>query len=514
MESYVDSPALMKCLGFCVTIKHAEFMAARFNEKGILSRVLTGAHTEEEREQTILDLSEGRIKAIFTVDLFNEGVDIPSVNTLLLLRPTKSQSLFIQQLGRGLRIDESSGKSHCVVLDFIGLHRTEFLEENPLLSLGLASPATDGETPRIVHPLLPSNCTVNFERKVEEEILKLTTVRKRGPKKKLSLFHPDGSPVRIAHHAHTRGELKALYNSDLNGKSLTLAQSSISTRPHDLSTNAPAPLVAISRDLEAFYASSLAAMHVSRILHYDDSLRIDALTNIAEGKSTANDPIMNRMIIAELLGSNTVKETRYSSLDNFVEEIQRSETFRQELRDVANILAKDSIASTKDTNVDGLLCYHATYTRMEVTIALTSPSNDRVRSIREGVFYDVSSNRDIFFVTIEKDSAAFTDTTRYRDFAVTPDTFLWDSQNSTRAEKTVGKRYVSNSSEKILFVRKHGKVNGVTYPFTLLGPVDYVSHEGEAPMHITWKLRHEITESMLAQFSKPRHLEMSRRFSG
>ncbi len=108
-------------LGFCVSIEHAEFMAARFNEAGIASAAVHSGPASLNRSTAIAQLSSGGLKVLFTVDLFNEGVDIPCVDVVMFLRPTESVTIFLQQLGRGLRLHPN--KSHLTVLDFIGNYR-------------------------------------------------------------------------------------------------------------------------------------------------------------------------------------------------------------------------------------------------------------------------------------------------------------------------------------------------------------------------------------------------------
>jgi superfamily II DNA or RNA helicase len=108
----------MRALGFCVSIQHAEFMAARFAAAGIPSQAITSTTGSAERKAALDALRGGRINVLFTVDLFNEGIDLPTVDTALFLRPTESATVFLQQLGRGLRLAE--GKACLTVLDFIG----------------------------------------------------------------------------------------------------------------------------------------------------------------------------------------------------------------------------------------------------------------------------------------------------------------------------------------------------------------------------------------------------------
>ena len=103
---YVTDIDDVKGLGFCVSIEHAEFMCRYFNEHNIPSMFLTGHSPEEERKTAKQRLVAGEVRFIFVVDIYNEGVDIPEVNTVLFLRPTESLTVFLQQLGRGLRLSE------------------------------------------------------------------------------------------------------------------------------------------------------------------------------------------------------------------------------------------------------------------------------------------------------------------------------------------------------------------------------------------------------------------------
>ena len=124
LESHIDDVGSMRCLGFCVSVAHATFMAEHFRRFGLTAVAVSGESAEDARRDALRGLAEGRIQAVFSVDLFNEGVDVPAVDVVLMLRPTESATLFLQQLGRGLRL--ARGKTICTVIDFVGNHRREF----------------------------------------------------------------------------------------------------------------------------------------------------------------------------------------------------------------------------------------------------------------------------------------------------------------------------------------------------------------------------------------------------
>ena len=169
IEETVEDPTAMKALGYCVSVQHAEFMAAEFERRGIPARSVTGSDVHEERSELIDQLVRGDLRTLFTVDLFNEGVDIPEVDTLLLLRPTESPTLFLQQLGRGLR--RSHGKRCLTVLDFIGQQRKEFRWDRRYRVL------TGVPRKRLVKeidegfPYLPAGCAISLDRVAEEQVL-------------------------------------------------------------------------------------------------------------------------------------------------------------------------------------------------------------------------------------------------------------------------------------------------------------------------------------------------------
>lgn len=130
---YVTDIDNVKGLGFCVTVEHAEFMSNYFNARGIPSMFLTGHSPDEERKAAKNRLVKGEVRFIFVVDIYNEGVDIPEVNTVLFLRPTESLTVFLQQLGRGLRLSED--KECLTVLDFIGQANKKYNFEDKFAAL-------------------------------------------------------------------------------------------------------------------------------------------------------------------------------------------------------------------------------------------------------------------------------------------------------------------------------------------------------------------------------------------
>ncbi|MFY0664212.1 MAG: DEAD/DEAH box helicase family protein, partial [Natronospirillum sp.] len=158
----------MKALAFCVSRDHAQFMVQQFLLKGIKADVLTSENSNE-RQQKQQAIRSGEINVLCVVDIFNEGVDIPEVDTLLFLRPTESLTIFLQQLGRGLRL--ALGKECCTVLDFVGNSRPEYDFANKFRALvGKSSRAISDEIKQ-GFPHVPLGCRIELTKRTQEMVL-------------------------------------------------------------------------------------------------------------------------------------------------------------------------------------------------------------------------------------------------------------------------------------------------------------------------------------------------------
>lgn len=175
-----------RTLAFCVTTAHADFMAASFAEAGVRAVAVHTGATSAPRRGSIERLRDGELDVVFSVDLFNEGLDVPNIDTVMMLRPTQSPVVFLQQLGRGLR--RYQGKERLLVLDFIGNHRS-FLDR-PRLLVGLLTgrepdPARALELLRDADLQLPAGCEVDLPL---EAIELLERMRRRGRQSALEGF--------------------------------------------------------------------------------------------------------------------------------------------------------------------------------------------------------------------------------------------------------------------------------------------------------------------------------------
>jgi superfamily II DNA or RNA helicase/diadenosine tetraphosphate (Ap4A) HIT family hydrolase/HKD family nuclease len=169
-----------RTLAFCASKHHSDFMTDYFLQRGVRCASVHSGSSSAPRHQSIDGLRSGELEVIFTVDIFNEGLDVPDIDTVLMLRPTESPVIFLQQLGRGLRIQE--GKDALAVIDFIGNHRSFLLKPRTLLSLGRSEPPT---TLQVLSALeskdfdLPDGCSVDYDLTVVEMLKALARTNSR-----------------------------------------------------------------------------------------------------------------------------------------------------------------------------------------------------------------------------------------------------------------------------------------------------------------------------------------------
>ncbi|GIA72301.1 Helicase [Vibrio cholerae] len=168
MQEIITDIGKMKALAFCVSKEHASYMARQLLLKGIKADVLTSDNSHE-RQQKQQAIRSGSINVLCVVDIFNEGVDIPEVDTLLFLRPTESLTIFLQQLGRGLRL--ADGKECCTVLDFVGNSRPEYDFANKFRALVGKSHSAISEEIKQGFPHAPLGCRIELSKRTQEMVL-------------------------------------------------------------------------------------------------------------------------------------------------------------------------------------------------------------------------------------------------------------------------------------------------------------------------------------------------------
>ena len=491
---YVTDIDDVKGLGFCVSVEHAEFMCRYFNGHGIPSIYLTGLSPDEERSTAKQCLVAGEVRFIFVVDIYNEGVDIPEVNTVLFLRPTESLTIFLQQLGRGLRLAED--KECLTVLDFIGQANKKYNFEDKFAAL--LSNTTRSVTREIRDGFVsaPKGCYIQLEKKAAKYIL--DNIRS-------SYGNTAGLVSRVASFAEDTG--------------LELTLSNFLDYYH-LDPRAIYKFTSFSRlcaraDVREDFAEPLEETLTKALpkLAVVDSRRwiiflLDLLPRLDDVDFSALSPVEQRMLqmfyvtvwgkVAEDWESDAVLDNLYALSDSPVLLGELLELLRYRYEQI------DFIDEPVDLGFDCPLDLHCTYTRDHLLVALDFL---KPATVREGVKWLPEKQLDVFFVTLNKADKDYSPTTMYNDYSINESLFHWQSQSTTAADSPTGQRYIHHrerGSKVLLFVRefKADRITGGAEAYTFLGTANYVKHEGSRPMNITWRLDRPIPAKFLKKTNK------------
>lgn len=482
-------PTSMRALGFCVSIDHARFMARHFNRHGIPAVAIWGDSPRSDREGALRDLAAGRVRVVFSVDLFNEGVDVPNVDTILMLRPTESPVLFLQQLGRGLR--KARNKAFCTVLDFVGTHRREFRFDRRFRAL-LGGTRRDVE--RAVQsrfPFLPAGCNMQLDQKSTEIVLRSLreAIPSRWPARvnELRSLRRDRPELGLAGFLEESGlDLDDLYAANRGWSDLVEA--------------------AGGRIEPAGPAEVRLRRAIGRLLHVDDAERISAYRRLVAGPRPDVSVFSERerRLVHQLIASLADQAlTRDMTLQDGVDLLWSHPQVLAELAELLAVLGDriDHLHQPLRTHPDAPLQIHARYSRLEILAAMgLAADRARIAPWQSGVYEARPANAELLAFTLDKTSGSFSPTTRYRDYAISRTLIHWESQSMTREDSPTGLRYRHHERDGrtiLLFTRLRADERA----FWFLGPATYRGHVGEKPMAITWELDVPLPGDLYAAFA-------------
>ena len=480
LHKYLADEYTCRALCFCVNKKHADFMADQLRLHGFNAESLTSDTEPGLREKLAEDLREGRLHYLCVVDIFNEGVDIPELDTVLFLRPTESLTIFLQQLGRGLRL--SPGKTELTVLDFVAQANQKYDFTNRFRAL-MTNPEKNVEKQiKEGFTFLPYGCSIVMEKKARQYILdnihsaiynKNRLIREiNGYVEHLptitQFIESNGQDIRILYQGNRcwttlkRDAGRISYESDAITKRLEKGMGNL------IHHNA----ISFLHFIEDFLNKKIIDIDwennkYALMLYYD--LYQDKLDKVGCAS------------VKEALG--LIHASKYSY-------------FKEELQQIVAYLLSNLQIKTLPLEYDIFpdLRLYGCYTREEVfTLTGKQTATFRMQGSVTGVFDLKEQNVSLLFITLNKSDKDFSPTTQYNDYLINEYFFHFQSQNTDTHQNRGGKRYTEQlkTGRKILmFVRQEKKDGfGNTCPFHCFGYVDFVSSYGDAPMNIKWKLR-------------------------
>ena len=488
VRSILLHPRKARGLGFCVSVAHAQFMALKFREAGIAAEALSAETPRNDRLLAQDRLRKREVNFLFVVDLYNEGIDIPEIDTVLFLRPTESLTVFLQQLGRGLRLYDE--KECLTVLDFVGPAHRKFRFD--LRYRALLTDAGASVQKQVEHGFthLPAGCSLVLERVARQHILE--NLRQNLSQSKQSLISALRDLAESLGRTPTLAEFvdrSGVGPDDLYRRGVSLAR---------LTTDAGLRGSFNDPDEERLTKG------LRRVAHIADANQIQFLLNAFDARKPGSvaglaAALERRLLMLDL--SLWGEQGVPGSAEEGLSRLGLNPVLREELRGLLQyrLGCIESVPPVLELPFTCPISLHAPYTRDEVLAALGRWTRQQRPSMREGVLHLPEIKADVFFVTLHKTEKEYSPSTMYQDYALNERLFHWQSQSTTSVESETGRRYLEHERRGytvLLFGREHkkrtGKSDGLAEPYHFLGPARYVSHTGSRPMSITWRLDYAL----------------------
>ncbi|MCH4156667.1 MAG: DUF3427 domain-containing protein [Muribaculaceae bacterium] len=489
LRYYLPDENKCRALCFCTDKKHAMFMAEEFNNCGLKSEYLISDNSDE-RVQMNKDLEEGKINYLFVVDMFNEGVDIPSVDTVLFLRPTESLTIFLQQLGRGLRL--APNKNLLTVLDFVSLVNKKFDFASRFRSL-LTKPNSNVEE-QVKHgfTLLPHGCFIKMEEKAREYVLQCIKSAIYNKDKLIAELQSYSVMPTITQFINGNGQdVRILYK---NGLCWTALKKMAGKCVYDEDE--------ITKRLVNGMGLLVHVNSLRYLKFIKEEMKAIKETKCAISPKTKEESTFSLMLYYNLfqdriskLGVNTIFEalSKLYEYPLFIAEINELTDYLMGNLSIKTIAINEGMPTALEV--------YGCYTREEIFCMFDKQSPDKkMQGSVAGVFKVDDYNTELFFITLNKSDKDFSPTTQYDDYVISKDLFHWQSQN-TDSHDGRGERFVNqatNHKKFLLFVRESKKDGfGNTCPFYCFGFGEYVKSSGDFPMNIHWKMSSPIMPQFL-----------------
>lgn len=499
MESIIEDIHAIKCLAFCVSQDHADYMAKKFLIRNIKSAVLTSKNSQD-REILREKLTKGELNILFVVDIFNEGVDIPAVDTVLFLRPTESLTIFLQQLGRGLRLTDA--KDCLTVLDFVANSRPEYDFSSKFRGMVGKSHISITEEIESDFPNLPLGCSIVLQKQSKEIILrniKQALVNQRSLLGWIGSYSQHSEILTLPNFLkqYPSVSLEDIYKNKIDGGGGW-------TR---LCIKAKIIQDIVDDKIEKALFKGIS----NRILQCSSYSYLQFLLRLfkSKGKWNTSNIIENQWALMAHYDfwQQPGKNLNFKTIEESMMYLASDSALRSEFIDVIDLAIGRINTEEIDMSLsNAALKLHSRYTRDEILASFGVHTFERKSSSREGVLFIKEINTELLFVTLNKSDKRFSPTTRYHDYAISENLFHWQSQNSSRADKGKGLSYVTHKKKGkviVLFVREQSNDEyGRAMGFVNLGVVSLQDYYGSQPMSITWKLEKPLPSFLWKEAAK------------
>ena len=472
-------------VGFCAGVRHAKFMADHFNKANIRSAVVEGNTPREDRATYLRELREGKITFLFTVDVLSEGIDIPEINLVLFLRPTESLTVFLQQLGRGLR--HAPNKECLTVLDFVGQTHRRYRMDTRFSALLLRQRQRIDREIENDFPSLPPGCNIQLERVARERVLaKIRSVLddfKHFIPETIQTWEQDTDlPLTFGHFIEETGlsPIDVLRRRTWSEWKAAAQRNPLPADPDLKQLRKALPRIALRSDPQLLYQLTATAQHETA-----NTPETIALHYLRWGQASTTLGVENVAESATLWGKNP-----------------------SIVADVAEIAAwrlQHPATPIRDIQLPFpcFLKLHAAYGSAEIKAALGLSTLKRSGPAGQGVIHVQELKCYIHLVTFRKDERDFSPTTRYRDYPISAAQLHWESQSTTTQASPTGQNYLKFAERGytiLFFARLERQIDGETAPFVYLGPAKrLLSAEKDRPIRMVWELAYPMPATLIEE---------------
>lgn len=490
LNRYEPDFSSVKGIGFCVTIKHAVFMAEMFTKRGIPSGAFVSGVENGRCAELLDDLKAGRLTFLFTVDKLSEGVDIPEVNAVLFLRPTESLTVFLQQLGRGLR--HAPGKDCLTVLDLVGQAHRRYRIDTKLKALLPRHRFSIDKEVEFDFPHLPAGCSIQFDRLSRQYVLEnikenLGRLAVQVPDRLQTFTSETGQKLTFGNFVRYHDyEPEVL----LTKESWTEWKAKVQLAPTPLDPD----LSRLKKTLVR--ATFINGPNEAALLR--EVLRKVSQGAISEALALAGDTVMS---VYYRIWGDKGNNLGITSLEGAFQRLSRNPSILADLDEVLawSLDTTEVSGQTAELPFACPLELHAQYGIKEIQATFGKATLDTAGQRGVGLFHFSDVKAYVLLITYQKTDKEFSPSTMYADYPISRELLHWESQANTAQDHKDGQNLIHHAERGytiLVFARDQKNRNGVTCPFTYLGPVERVSYESERPIKMVWRLRHPMTVEM------------------
>lgn len=493
INRYITDPYYCKAVCFCCSIAHAEWMAAMFNCNGYKAASVTSKNSSELDDYSE-QLAQGKINYLCVADILNEGIDIPEIDTVLFLRPTESLTIFLQQLGRGLRL--ADGKTELTVLDFVAQANNKYNYESRFRALIGPSNTTVRQQVSNGFTLLPRGCSINMELQAQQYILNNISeciFNLRRLRREVEHFeHETGQALTLKNFLENFSlDWRLIYKTPGSWTELR-RQAGISVKGYERTKE----VVNLENGLARLYHTNSTdyLLFIQRLI--DNDFKV----SVSNKREAVFKLLFYYTICYDKLSSyNTKYGHNFSSEEEAIRALNKFPYFKEELQTCVELRLSQLYQTTRWVSVGNVdLELYGSYSADEIHVMF---EGDIRRGNILGTQYLQDQKVALVFVSTNKSDKDYSPSTLYQDYAISEHQFHWQSKHDVKIQSKDGQRIIKqqeNEWKYLLFVRDRKRDEfGFTNAYYFLGEMEYESSHGECPMNVIWNMKNDIPGNIL-----------------